>query len=180
MQKISVILPVYNGGTYLKLSVESVLNQQYENFELLILDDYSNDGSREYLDGLSDKRIVYFKNKSNKGLFYNLNFLTEKSTTNLVKLWAQDDIMYPDCLGTVIAFHEAHPGISFSYSGRTIIDENDIVILNPVVDNTPEIVSFDLHARIAFFTGSIAGNIANVCINKKKLSRVCCQLPSLE
>ena len=170
MQKISVILPVYNGGTYLKLSVESVLNQQYENFELLILDDYSNDGSREYLDGLSDKRIVYFKNKSNKGLFYNLNLLTEKSTTNLIKLWAQDDIMYPECLGTVTAFHEANPGISFSYSGRTIIDENGIVIPNSIVDNTPEIVSFDLHARIAFFTGSIAGNISNVCINKEKLN----------
>ena len=65
MQKISVILPVYNGGTYLKLSVESVLNQYYEDFELLILDDCSNDGSREYLDGLSDKRIVYFKKYRN-------------------------------------------------------------------------------------------------------------------
>ena len=172
MQKISVVLPVYNGGTYLKLSIESVLNQQYENFELLILDDCSNDGSREYLDGLSDKRIVYFKNKSNKGLFYNLNFLTEKSTTNLVKLWAQDDIMYPDCLSTVIAFHETHPGISFSYSGRTIIDENGTIVPNSVVDNTPEIITFDLHARISFFTGSIAGNIANVCINKEKLNLV--------
>lgn len=172
MQKISIVLPVYNGGTYLKLSVESVLNQHYENFEFLILDDCSNDGSREYLDGLSDKRIVYFKNKSNKGLFYNLNFLTEKSTTNLIKLWAQDDIMYPECLGTVIAFHEAHPGISFSYSGRTIIDENGSVISNPAVDNTPEIIMFDLHARIAFFTGSIAGNIANVCISKEKLNLV--------
>ena len=172
MQKISVILPVYNGGAYLKLSVESVLNQHYENFELLVLDDCSNDGSREYLDGLSDKRIVYFKNKSNKGLFYNLNFLTEKSKTNLIKLWAQDDIMYPNCLSTIILFHNAHPGVSFSYSGRTIIDENGTVISNSVVDNTPEIVSFDLHARIAFYTGSIAGNIANVCINKDKLNMV--------
>ena len=80
--------------------------------------------------------------------------------------------MYPDCLNTFIAFHTAHPAVSFSYSGRTIIDENGIVISNPVVDNTPEIVSYDLHARIAFYTGSIAGNIANVCINKEKLNLV--------
>ena len=172
MQKISVVLPVYNGGTYLKLSIESVLNQGYKNFELLILDDCSNDGSREYLEELLDERIIYFKNDINKGLFYNLNFLIGKSTANLIKLWAQDDIMYPNCLSTIILFHNAHPAISFSYSGRTIIDENGIVIPNSIVDNTPEIVSFDLHARIAFFTGSIAGNIANVCINKEKLNLV--------
>ena len=172
MQKISVILPVYNGGTYLKLSIQSVLNQDSKNLELLILDDCSNDGSREYLDELLDERIVYFKNDINKGLFYNLNFLIGKSTTNLIKLWAQDDIMYPNCLSTIILFHNAHPAISFSYSGRTIIDENGTIIPNFGVDNTPEIITFDLHARIAFYTGSIAGNIANVCINKEKLDMV--------
>ena len=172
MQKISVVLPVYNGGTYLKSSVESVLHQDYKNFEILILDDCSNDGSREYLDELLDERIVYFKNDINKGLFYNLNFLIGKSTTNLIKLWAQDDIMYPDCLSTIIAFHTAHPAVSFSYSGRTIIDENGTIIPKFGVDKTPEIITFDLHARIAFYTGSIAGNIANVCINKEKLYMV--------
>ena len=172
MQKISVVLPVYNGGTYLKLSIKSVLNQGYKNFELLILDDCSNDGSREYLDELLDSRIVYFKNITNKGLFYNLNFLIEKSTANLIKLWAQDDIMYADCLSTIVSFHTTHPDISFSYSGRTIIDENGTIVPNTGVDNTPEIIPFDLHARIAFYTGSIAGNIANVCINKEKLNIV--------
>ena len=172
MQKISVVLPVYNGGTYLKLSIESVLNQEYNNFELLIVDDCSDDGSREYLDEMLDSRIVYYKNNSNKGLFYNLNFLIEKSTTNLIKLWAQDDIMYPDCLSTIISFHSSNPDISFSYSGRTIIDENGTVIPNYEIDKTPEIINFDLHARIAFYTGSIAGNIANVCINRYKLEMV--------
>lgn len=169
MQTISIILPVYNGGTFLKLSVESVLNQNFKNFELLIIDDSSTDGSREYLDGLMDKRIVYFKNKTNKGLFFNLNFLVEKSTTNLIKLWAQDDIMFSNCLGTIIDFHRKYPELSFSYSGCTIIDEFGKVIINSIIDNTPEIVDFNLHARIAFYTGSIAGNIANVCINKQKL-----------
>ena len=169
MQKISVVLPVYNGGTYLKLSIESVLNQGYKHFELLIVDDCSNDGSREYIEELLDQRIVYYKNNSNKGLFYNLNFLIEKSTTNLIKLWAQDDIMYADCLSTIVSFHTTHPDISFSYSGRTIIDEKGTVIPNYEIDKTPGIINFELHARIAFYTGSIAGNIANVCINKDKL-----------
>lgn len=171
-QTISIILPVYNGGHYLKSSIESVINQTYLNFELLILDDCSTDLSYEYLQSLSDSRITLFKNKVNQGLFFNLNFLINASKTSLIKLWAQDDIMYPDCLGTFVSFHKQHPQIGFSYSGRTIIDEEGNAKGNDSIDNTPEIISTELHARIAYYTGSIAGNIANVCINKVALERV--------
>ena len=143
MQTISIILPVYNGGSFLKLSIESVLNQNFKNFEFFIIDDCSNDGSREYLDELKDKRIVYFKNSTNKGLFFNLNFLIEKSTTNLIKLWAQDDIMYPNCLLTIIDFHKQHPDLSFSYSKYTIIDEFGNLIPDSLIDNTPAVVDFN-------------------------------------
>src|SRR5688572_16773922 len=88
---ISVILPVYNGGEYLKQSVESVLTQSLNNFELLILDDCSTDGSWSYLQSLDDNRIELYRNEKNKGLFYNLNFLIKASNSPLVKLWAQDD-----------------------------------------------------------------------------------------
>ncbi len=169
---ISIVLPVYNGGEYLKQSVGSVLNQDFKNFEFLILDDCSTDGSYEYLQGLNDARIQLFKNEKNKGLFYNLNFLIAQSKSSLIKLWAQDDIMYSNCLSGFVHFHQKHPQIGFSYSGRTIIDEKGNIIKNDSTDNTPEIISTELHARIAYYTGSIAGNIANVCINKRALERV--------
>lgn len=169
---ISVVLPVYNGGEYLKQSVESVLMQDLQNFEFLILDDCSTDGSYEYLQGLKDDRIQLFRNEHNKGLFYNLNFLIKHARSPLIKLWAQDDIMYPDCLSGFVSFHKSHPQIGFSYSGRTIIDENGDFKENDRVDTTPEIISTELHARIAYYTGSIAGNIANVCIDKNALERV--------
>lgn len=169
---ISVVLPVYNGGDYLKLSVDSVLKQHLQNFEFLILDDCSNDGSYQYLQSLNDDRIKLFKNKSNKGLFYNLNFLIAQSSSPLIKLWAQDDIMYPHCLASFVNFHQLHPHIGFSYSGRIIIDVHGNVKQSDRVDHTPEIISTELHARIAYYTGSIAGNIANVCISKKALDKV--------
>ena len=169
---ISIILPVFNGGSYLISSITSVLNQSLENFELLILDDCSTDNSWAYINGINDNRISIFKNEMNKGLFYNLNFLIKKCRSKLIKLWAQDDVMYPYCLESFVAFHLKHPGIGFSYSGRDIIDENGTVRKLDIIDNTPEIVSPDLHARIAFFTGSIAGNIANVCINREALNKV--------
>jgi glycosyltransferase involved in cell wall biosynthesis len=169
---ISVILPVYNGGAYLVSSVESVLSQSLKNFEFFILDDCSTDNSWKYIDSVNDNRLTIFKNDTNKGLFYNLNFLIRKCNSPLIKLWAQDDIMYPDCLERFVRFNQEHRGLGLCYSGRDIIDENGIVKKLSFVDNTPAIVSSDLHARIAFFTGSIAGNIANVCINRNAMEEV--------
>jgi glycosyltransferase involved in cell wall biosynthesis len=169
---ISIILPVYNGIKYLKLSVDSVLSQTETNFEFLILDDCSTDSSYAYVESLNDARITLYKNENNKGLFYNLNFLIKESKTNLIKLWAQDDIMYPNCLNSFIAFHNKYPQVGFSYSGCTIIGGDGTIVNSNKIDNTPEIISTELHARIAFFTGSIAGNIANVCINKNALNEV--------
>ncbi|AXY77111.1 glycosyltransferase [Paraflavitalea soli] len=172
MHPIAVILPVYNGGEYLKLSVESVLGQGFGEFEFYILDDYSTDESWSYLTSIQDKRVKLFRNEKNKGLFYNLNFLINHSAEPLIKLWSQDDIMYPECLEKTVAFHRKHPDIGFSYSERHYIDGDGAIIPVQVTDRTPEIVSTTLHSRIAFYTGSIAGNIANVTLSRDALNRV--------
>lgn len=169
MPVISVILPVYNGMQYLHASVESVLNQSLNDFEFLILDDRSSDKSYDYLKTIKDNRVRVFHNKTNKGLFYNLNFLVNESLSPIIKLWSQDDIMYPVCLEEVVQFHNQHNSIGFSYSGRDIIDGEGKLIKPSRLDNTPEIISPELHAKIALYTGSIAGNIANVAINKTAL-----------
>ena len=170
--EITIILPVYNGGHYLVESVNSVLTQSFTNFELLIIDDCSTDGSWKYLSGLTDSRVKLIKNETNQGLFYNLNFLIKKSSSDLIKLWAHDDIMLSNCLQSFVSFHNTHPEIGFSYSQRIMIDENGVIKENNNIDTTPEIISKELHALIAYCTGSIAGNIANVCIQKKALMKV--------
>ena len=169
MPAVSIILPVYNGIKYLPQSVESILGQDFTDFEFLILDDCSTDGSWKWLQSLQDERVSLFRNEQNRGLFYNLNFLIKKSKAGIIKLWSQDDVMYPNCIGAIVAFHRQYPQIGFSYTGRDYIDAlgNNLNIQQQ--DDTPEIISSVLHARIAFFTGSIAGNIANVAINKSAL-----------
>ena len=172
MVAISIILPVYNGIKYLHQSVSSVLKQDFKDFEFLIIDDRSSDGSWEYLQSLKDKRITLFRNEHNRGLFFNLNFLIKKSCAPVIKLWSQDDVLYPNCIKEVAAFHTLHPEIGFSYTARDHIDAlgNEMIITKK--DDTPAIVSSELHARIAFFTGSIAGNIANVAITRSALDSV--------
>lgn len=172
MSEIVIVLPVYNGGGYLPLSVESVLTQSLQDFEFYILDDCSSDESWTYLTTLQDKRIRLFRNEKNKGLFYNLNFLINNSTAPLIKLWSQDDIMYPQCLEKTVAFHKKHPHIGFSYSERHYIDDAGTLMPREVTDRTPEIVPTPLHSRIAFYTGSIAGNIANVTLSRFAVNKV--------
>lgn len=169
---ISVLLPVYNGGEYLKQSLQSLLNQQFTDFEILIIDDCSTDESFNYLQSILDPRISLFKNEQNRGLFFNLNYLVGRSKSPLIKLWAQDDIMYPQCLERFVDFHKQYPHIGFSYSNRDIVDEQGKIKENNRVDNTPSIISTALHSKITYYTGSIAGNIANVCISKKALETV--------
>lgn len=172
MNHLVVILPVYNGGHYLKQSVESVLNQSVYDFDFYILDDCSTDGSWEYLSSLKDDRVRLFRNDINRGLFYNLNFLIKTSEAGLIKLWSQDDIMYPQCIERILAFHKQYPQIGFSYTVTHIIDEDGVIKPKDFVDETPELISSELHAKIAFYTGSIAGNIANVTLSRKALNEV--------
>jgi glycosyltransferase involved in cell wall biosynthesis len=173
MRPISVILPVYNGRPFLQQSVQSVLDQSFEDFEFLILDDCSTDPACwEYLSRLEDPRIQLLRNQVNKGLFPNLNALVKASGAPLIKLWSQDDVMHPNCLEETVAFHQRYPDIGFSYSARETINENGDIIQSAKADITPELVDGELHSRISFFTGSIAGNIANVTIVRSALDKV--------
>jgi len=67
--EISVIMPAYNAEKYIAASIESVLNQTYKNFELLILDDASTDNTKEIVLSYAqkDNRIVYIEKQSNHG-----------------------------------------------------------------------------------------------------------------
>lgn len=171
-KKISVILPVYNGLEFLQDSVQSVLSQDYKSFDFFILDDNSTDGSYEWLSQLKDDRIILLKNETNKGLFYNLNLLISKVKTPLIKLWAQDDIMKEDCLTEFINFYQTHPDLGFIYCSADTIDESGNRKANHFIDTTPSILTTSMHAQIAYYTGSIAGNIANVCLTKDGVEKV--------
>jgi glycosyltransferase involved in cell wall biosynthesis len=169
-KKISVILPVYNGMKYLKQSVESVLNQDIGDFEFLICDDCSADGSYEYLKSLPANRVQLFRNEKNKGLFPTLNFLAQNAQAKLIHLWAQDDIMYPDCLSETVKFHKNFPDASFSFSRwHTINDKGEIT--GKGFETKDHYLSPEGHALSSILYGSISGNIANVTVVKSELKK---------
>ena len=101
---ISVILPVYNGEAYLQKSIESILNQTYKNFELIIVNDGSIDKSDLIIQKyLSIKKVKYIS-RPNKGLIYSLNEAIKFSKGEYIARMDQDDICYPQRLERQINF----------------------------------------------------------------------------
>lgn len=103
---ISVLISVYNDEQRISNAIESILNQTYENFELLIMDDYSNDETYAVCKEFEEKdtRIKLFKNNKNLGLTKSLNLLIEKSNHPIIARQDSDDISFPDRLNQQLNF----------------------------------------------------------------------------
>jgi glycosyltransferase involved in cell wall biosynthesis len=170
--KLTVILPVYNGSKYLNKSINSVLSQTYTNFEFIIVDDASIDNSYEICAAFKDQRIKLFRNEINLGLFSTLNSTISKTKNDYIYLWAQDDIMTPDCLLKFVEYIENTPEAGFYYCDFFSIDQNDNKtnkdkLFFDVRERTPQIANPKQSALLFFYFGCLPGNISTVLINKR-------------
>lgn len=128
--KVSIILPTYNGQQYIKKSIESCLNQTYQNIELIIVDDASTDETpniiRQYAE--RDSRIRAITNKKNKKLPGSLNIGHEACSGDLIT-WTSDDNFYRDDAIEIMAnYLQTHLDIGMVYSDYWIIDSNEEII----------------------------------------------------
>ena len=102
---VSVIIPVYNRSAYLPTAVKSVLNQTYKNFELIIVDDCSDDETYfSIMPFLKDSRLTYYFLKKNHGVSYARNFGIKKSKGELIAFLDSDDYWLPQKLEKQIKF----------------------------------------------------------------------------
>src|SRR5688572_25455679 len=92
MAEISVILPVYNAEKYLRDAIQSILNQTFTDFELIIINDGSTDESERIINSFSDKRIRYIRNDKNLGLIETLNKAVHLAAGPYIARMDSDDI----------------------------------------------------------------------------------------
>lgn len=113
---VSICLPVYNGAAYVSQAIDSALAQTHVDFELLISDDCSADNSREIIADYSrqDKRIHFIQNKEHLGLFGNYNVLLERAKGDLIKPFAQDDLLQANALRNLVGALQAHTSASLA------------------------------------------------------------------
>lgn len=121
---VSVIMPSYNCGRFIEESIRSVQEQTYQNWELIIVDDGSNDDTIKRVQRiqLSDSRIRLFRNKVNSGAAVSRNNALQEAKGKWVAFLDSDDLWEPTKLEKQISFMEKH-GYAFTYTGYQEIDE---------------------------------------------------------
>ena len=113
MYKVSVLMPVYNvKEEYLKESIESILNQTFSDFELIILDDGSTNDIETVVKSYNDDRIAFYKNEENLGVSKTRNKLLDLAKGEYVAFQDSDDISYPARLEKEVKFLDENPEIS--------------------------------------------------------------------
>jgi glycosyltransferase involved in cell wall biosynthesis len=170
--KVSILLPVFNGQRYLRECLESVLAQSFGDFELLVGDDGSKDGSCEILEGLGDERIRLFSRERNIGLFPNENLLLKAARAPLVRFLCQDDALEPTCLGEEVVFFKRHSEIGMTFCKTINVDEQSQLVVETAVEDMPDILTPTLSLQLFYHFGCIAGNLSTVCARKKCFEQV--------
>lgn len=120
---VSIIMPSYNTGHFIKETIESVLAQSYPAWELIIVDDCSTDDTDDVVSQyLADKRIRYIKNDTNSGAAVSRNRALREAKGKWIAFLDSDDLWEPDKLKNQIAFMENND-YHFSYTNYIEIDE---------------------------------------------------------
>jgi glycosyltransferase involved in cell wall biosynthesis len=120
--KVSVVMPVYNGELYLREAIDSVLNQTFSDFELLVIDDGSTDGSVEIVKTYTDPRIELIANPVNQGLRFIANQLNQLAQAEYIARMDCDDISLPHRLAKQVEYLDRHPDIAVIGAQSIYID----------------------------------------------------------
>lgn len=122
--RVSVCIPAYNSCEFITQTIESVLKQTLQDFELIICDDASSDGTRQMIRQFNDPRIRLVENPKNLGTEGNWNLVNSLATAPYIKLLCGDDVLYPDCLEQQVKVLDdpANASVVMVCSSRDIID----------------------------------------------------------
>jgi len=127
---VSIIVSTYNGEQYLKTALDSLLAQSFRDFELIVIDDGSTDGTTDILNSYEDPRLVVVRHRNNLGIATSQNDGLSLARGTYIALQDHDDISDKDRLARQISFLERNPGISLVGSSARVINERDNELLS--------------------------------------------------
>lgn len=145
---VSIGLPVYNGGAYLAPTIETLLAQSYTDFELILSDNASTDGSEEVCRhyAAQDARIRYYRNDTNIGGAGNHTRTVQLARGALFKWCGADDLYDPAYLATCVPLLERQPAVVLCYPQASVIDDDSNFVRE--YDDHFHLVGLPAHERL--------------------------------
>ncbi len=129
MPKLSIIIPTYNRSNYLEQSLKSIFDQDFKDFEIIVVDNNSTDFTKDVIDKFSkDERLKYFKNDHNLGASNNHIKALQLASGEYISMFSDDDIMLQDSLKIRIDVLDAFDDIVLVHSSFSTIDEKNNLI----------------------------------------------------
>ena len=122
--RVSVVLPVYNGEKFIALSMNSILNQTFEDFEFIIINDGSTDDTRNIIQSFRDARISILDNEKPQGIAASLNLGMKCALGEIIVRQDADDISLPTRFEKQVDYLNTHPEIGVLGTWVRMIDEN--------------------------------------------------------
>jgi glycosyltransferase involved in cell wall biosynthesis len=163
---VSICLPNYNKGEYISETIQSILDQTYKNFELIIVDNASTDNSMEVINSFSDKRMEVYRNDTNIGSVENVNKCIEYAKGDYFALFHSDDL-YPRRIVEL----EAKGLSSFEYVG--IASANQTGDLSEFRKRKDDNVKCEIFEQSGFLKYLFSGRTLNCA--SVMIKRVCCE-----
>ena len=141
---ISVILPTYNNEGTIFNSVNSILNQSYKNFELIIINDCSTDKTKQVIKSFVDSRIIYLENNKNIGRSKSRNLAITKAKGEFIAVMDGDDISVPNRLNKQLKFLKENPKIDLVASNIIFFTDGKVKGVSNVKIHSPKNLNFFL------------------------------------
>lgn len=113
--KVTIAIPTRNRAVFLKRAMRCVLGQTFTDFELLVIDNASSDGTKQVVDSFQDTRIHYFKNKTDTGIIKNWNKCIVYAQGEYLNIFHDDDVMYATFIEEAVNALEKHRSVGFTF-----------------------------------------------------------------
>jgi glycosyltransferase involved in cell wall biosynthesis len=171
--RVSVVVPSYNNASFIEATMDSILAQTFKDFELVVADHSSTDGTWERLQRYSiDPRVRLLRTEAGGGAPRNWGRVTAAAQGELLKLVCGDDVIYPDCLAMQVEAMDANPSVVLVAAQRDLIDARGEVLLSARgLAGLTGVAPGRMAARHAVVAGSnIFGEPACVLIRRQSLA----------
>lgn len=142
--KLTVLMPLFNAERYIREAVESILHQNWRDFELLVIDDGSTDRGPEIVASMKDERITLLRNSGNLGVAATLNRGLELARGRYIARMDADDISLPDRLERQVLFMDQHPEIGISGGWVRLFGGGEIPYTCRVPGDSREVAAYML------------------------------------